>query len=96
LQSLNLPAALEVVEKPEGLPPSIKEKSSEIKQDGGIDRLYDEISTVEELSEQVSSILEEVTEIWSICLLSLITLSITLLTSLIYIGFGNIGSRSSS
>ena len=64
MQSLNLPGALEVVEKPEGLPPSIKEKSSEIKQEGGIDRLYDEISTVEELSEQVSSILEEVTEIF--------------------------------
>lgn len=60
LQSLNLPAALEALEKPIGLPPSLLSKAQEVRIEDGPGRISIMIEDVETLAHRDMDILNEV------------------------------------
>lgn len=59
LQSLNLPGALQALEKPLGLPPGLVAHSEEIKQQGGLNRLYSFVEDVAKLKSTDQAIYQE-------------------------------------
>ncbi|KAI0783675.1 pH-response regulator [Abortiporus biennis] len=63
LRALNLPAALEALEKPIGLPPSLLKKAEEVRSEQGPSRIESSIEDVQRLAQRNLSILEEVMDI---------------------------------
>lgn len=63
LQSLNLPGSLQALEKPLGLPPAIVSHADDVRQQGGIDRLYASISDIDKLKSNDAAMLREAIEI---------------------------------
>lgn len=59
-QSLNLPAILDVLEKPISLPPSLLAKAREIREHNSPSLIEQSLEVIEEMSSQNSSILDEV------------------------------------
>ncbi|QRV89818.1 vacuolar protein sorting-associated protein BRO1 [Ceratobasidium sp. AG-Ba] len=59
LQKLNLPGALDVLDKPAGIPPSLLRRSEEIRSMGGAEYLQQQIDEVQTLGASASGILEE-------------------------------------
>ncbi|OZJ06787.1 hypothetical protein BZG36_00149 [Bifiguratus adelaidae] len=59
LQSLNLPGALQALEQPIGLPPSLLEKSEEVRALGGLPRLYEMLENVRSMSLKNASLLDD-------------------------------------
>lgn len=49
LQSLNLPGSLQALEKPLGLPPTLVSHAEEIRQQNGLNRLYESMRTISKL-----------------------------------------------
>ncbi|KAK3837389.1 MAG: BRO1-like domain-containing protein [Linnemannia gamsii] len=62
MQALNLPGALQAMEQPVGLPPSLLSHIDEIHAEGGVRGLHDMMETVRTLSRQNSAILDEIFE----------------------------------
>ena len=62
MRSLNLPAALEAMEKPVGLPPSLLKKAEEVRSEDGPNRVQLSIDNVRKLAEINMELLNEV---WS-------------------------------
>lgn len=62
LQSLNLPAALEALEKPIGLPPSLLSKAQEVRIEDGPGRIEIMIEDVQKLARRDMNIIDEVRE----------------------------------
>lgn len=60
LRSLNLPAALEALEKPIGLPPSLLKKAEEVRAENGPAQVESSIEDVRNLAERAMQILNEV------------------------------------
>lgn len=60
LRNLNLPSALEALERPIGLPPSLLRKAEEVRLEDGPAKIGASIEDVERLSHQDLAILEEV------------------------------------
>lgn len=59
LQSLNLPGALQALEKPLGLPPTLLSHAEEIRQQDGLRRLYRSVDDIAKLKENDRSIYNE-------------------------------------
>ncbi|RUP46362.1 hypothetical protein BC936DRAFT_147042 [Jimgerdemannia flammicorona] len=59
LQSLNLPGALQALEQPIGLPPSLLARSEEVQHEGGLHALYDMLENVKSMSMRNAEILDE-------------------------------------
>lgn len=59
LQSLNLPAALDALDKPIGLPPSLLKKAEEVRSENGPERVEKSLEDVEILARRAMSILTE-------------------------------------
>ncbi|KAG9289057.1 hypothetical protein G9A89_015606 [Geosiphon pyriformis] len=59
LQSLKLQGALEALEEPVGLPPTLIQKSNEVRQAGGLEVLKEKLERVQELEHNDTTILEE-------------------------------------
>ncbi len=67
LESLSLPAALEALDRPIGLPPSLLKKAEEVRLENGPKRIETSIRGVETLANHNSALLDQVTsyvEIW--------------------------------
>ncbi|CAL1716692.1 unnamed protein product [Somion occarium] len=62
LRSLNLPAALEALEKPIGLPPSLLKKAEEVRAENGPAQVESSIEDVRNLAERAMQILNEAEE----------------------------------
>ncbi|KAF9114815.1 pH-response regulator protein palA/rim20 [Mortierella sp. AM989] len=62
MQALNLPGALQALEQPVGLPPSLLSHIDEIHAEGGIHVLQEMLENVRTLSRQNASILDEIFE----------------------------------
>ena len=60
MRSLNLPAALEAMEKPVGLPPSLLKKAEEVRSEDGPNRVQLSIDNVRKLAEINMELLNEV------------------------------------
>lgn len=60
LHSLNLPASIDAVLQPIGLPPSLVDKSREIKSEGGVERLRTMMSDVRRVGKVNQKLLNEV------------------------------------
>ena len=60
LDSLKLPAALEALDRPIGLPPSLLKKAEEVRLENGPDRIETSIRDVEALANHNSALLDEV------------------------------------
>ena len=60
LRSLNLPAALEALEKPIGLPPSLLKKAEEVRTANGPSRIQSSIDNVRKLAKRNMDLLNEV------------------------------------
>jgi programmed cell death 6-interacting protein len=60
LQSMNLPSALEALEKPIGLPPSLLKKAEEVRLERGPDKIKASIEDIQKLAQQDVAILNEV------------------------------------
>lgn len=60
LRSLNLPGALEALEKPIGLPPSLLKKAEEVRLESGPEKIESSIEAVQRLAQQDLNILNEV------------------------------------
>lgn len=60
LEALNLPAALEALERPVGLPPSLLQKAEEVRVDDGPARIEASIENVQKVAQQDMVILDEV------------------------------------
>lgn len=60
LRNLNLPAALDALEKPIGLPPSLLQKADEVRTENGPQRVAREIEDVGALAKRDIDILEDV------------------------------------
>jgi programmed cell death 6-interacting protein len=60
LQSLNLPAALDALDKPIGLPPSLLKKAEEVRSENGPERVEKSLEDIEILARRAMSILTEV------------------------------------
>ena len=60
LEALNLPAALEALERPVGLPPSLLQKAEEVRAEDGPARIEASIENVQKLAQQDMDILNEV------------------------------------
>jgi programmed cell death 6-interacting protein len=60
LRSLNLPASLDALERPIGLPPSLLKKAEEIRLEEGPSRIEESIENVEKLAEYNTKLLDEV------------------------------------
>ncbi|CCM00096.1 uncharacterized protein FIBRA_02123 [Fibroporia radiculosa] len=63
LQSLNLPAALEALERPIGLPPSLLKKAEEVRLQSGPSRIEENIKNVQKLAHSDIDILNEAMDI---------------------------------
>ncbi|KAF9048660.1 BRO1-like domain-containing protein [Panaeolus papilionaceus] len=63
LRKLNLPASLEALERPVGLPPSLLRKAEEIRLEDGPEKIEASIEDVEHLSQQDLALLEEALDI---------------------------------
>lgn len=61
LAFLNLPAAIEALEQPIGLPPTLLQHSEEVRQQGGAHSLQDTFATINAMAEKDNAILDEVT-----------------------------------
>ncbi|KAL1393414.1 BRO1-like domain-containing protein [Phyllosticta capitalensis] len=59
LKSLNLPGSLQALEKPLGLPPGLVSHAEEIRQQGGLDRLYRSIDETQSLKESDRAVYQE-------------------------------------
>ena len=59
LEALNLPAALEALERPVGLPPSLLQKAEEVRAEDGPTRIEASIENVQKLAQQDMDILNE-------------------------------------
>ena len=60
LEALNLPAALEALEKPVGLPPSLLQKAEVVRAEDGPARIEASIENVQKLAQRDMDILNEV------------------------------------
>lgn len=60
MRALNLPAALEALEKPIGLPPSLLKKAEEVRQEEGPSRVESSIENVQKLAQRNMELLNEV------------------------------------
>jgi programmed cell death 6-interacting protein len=60
LQSLNLPASLEALERPIGLPPSLLRKAEEVRLENGPQKVDQSLGDVQRLAENAVQILNEV------------------------------------
>ncbi|KAI0065090.1 BRO1-domain-containing protein [Artomyces pyxidatus] len=63
LRSLNLPAALEALDKPVGLPPSLLSKAEEVRLDNGPQRIEKSIDDVQMLAKRAQQILDDAYDI---------------------------------
>ncbi|KAH7927929.1 pH-response regulator [Leucogyrophana mollusca] len=63
LRSLNLPSALEALEKPVGLPPSLLKKAEEVRLEQGPERIEACLDDVQRLSQHVMAVLDEAMDI---------------------------------
>ncbi|THH30031.1 hypothetical protein EUX98_g4157 [Antrodiella citrinella] len=63
LRSLNLPASLEALEKPIGLPPSLLKKAEEVRVEKGPERIETSIEGVQRLAQENMNILNEALDI---------------------------------
>ncbi|KAI0342763.1 BRO1-domain-containing protein [Trametopsis cervina] len=63
LQSLNLPAALEALEKPIGLPPSLLKKAEEVRSEDGPARVQSSVENVRRLAQRNTDLLNEAMDI---------------------------------
>ncbi|KAI0649086.1 BRO1-domain-containing protein [Trametes meyenii] len=63
LDSLNLPASLDALDRPVGLPPSLIKKAEEVKVEGGPDRIETYIRDVQALAKHVASLLDEAMDV---------------------------------
>ncbi|KAF8544034.1 BRO1-like domain-containing protein [Trichophaea hybrida] len=63
LQSLNLPGALQALEKPLGLPPGIIAHAEEIKQQGGIGKLISSMQDINKLRDNDIAMYKDATEL---------------------------------
>jgi len=59
-QSHNLPAALDALDKPIGLPPSLLKKAEEVRLDNGPERVEKSLEDVQMLARRATAILTEV------------------------------------
>ncbi|KAK7542307.1 BRO1-like domain-containing protein [Phyllosticta citribraziliensis] len=59
LKSLNLPGSLQALEKPLGLPPGLVSHAEEIRQQGGLDRIYRSIDETEGLKDSDRAVYQE-------------------------------------
>ncbi|KAK7509497.1 BRO1-like domain-containing protein [Phyllosticta citriasiana] len=59
LKSLHLPGSLQALEKPLGLPPGLVSHAEEIRQQGGLDRIYRSIDETEGLKESDRAVYQE-------------------------------------
>lgn len=64
LRALNLPAALEALERPVGLPPSLLHQAEEVRLEHGPEKIEAYIDDISKLREHDNAILDEV----SVCL----------------------------
>ncbi|EIW57583.1 BRO1-domain-containing protein [Trametes versicolor FP-101664 SS1] len=62
-ESLNLPAALDALDRPIGLPPSLVKKAEEVRLESGPERIDTYIRDVQALAQHVSSLLDEAMDI---------------------------------
>ena len=60
LQRLNLPASLDALDRPIGLPPSLLKKAEEVRLEDGLVRIDASLENLEILSGQIRDILDEV------------------------------------
>jgi hypothetical protein len=60
LQSHNLPAALDALDKPIGLPPSLLKKAEEVRSENGPERVEKSLEDIEVLAQRAMAILTEV------------------------------------
>jgi programmed cell death 6-interacting protein len=60
LQLLNLPTALDALDKPIGLPPSLLKKAEEIRLENGPERVEKSLEDVQMLARRAMAILTEV------------------------------------
>ena len=51
LASLNLPAAIEVLDAPDGLPNAVRDKAAMVRNDGGISMINDLVHTLNAIAE---------------------------------------------
>ncbi|KAJ3520410.1 hypothetical protein NMY22_g12771 [Coprinellus aureogranulatus] len=63
LRKLNLPASLEALERPIGLPPSLLKKAEEVRLENGPDKIEASLDDVEMLAKRDASILEEALDV---------------------------------
>ncbi|KAI9061298.1 pH-response regulator [Trametes sanguinea] len=63
LESLNLPAALDALDRPVGLPPSLLKKIEEVRLESGPDRIETHIHDVQALGDHVTSLLDEALDV---------------------------------
>ncbi|KAI0671768.1 BRO1-domain-containing protein [Trametes maxima] len=63
LESLNLPASLDALDRPIGLPPSLIKKAGEVRLEGGPDRIETYIRDVQALAKHVASLLDEAMDV---------------------------------
>ncbi|KIJ62786.1 hypothetical protein HYDPIDRAFT_182503 [Hydnomerulius pinastri MD-312] len=63
LRSLNLPSALEALERPIGLPPSLLKKAGEVRSEQGPERIETYLDDVERLGRRAMSILDEAMDV---------------------------------
>ena len=63
LQKLNLPSALEALERPIGLPPSLLRKAEEVRLEDGPAKIEASIEDVQRLAHHDLAILEEVSNL---------------------------------
>lgn len=61
MRSLNLPGALEALEKPVGLPPSLLKKAEEVRSEDGPARIEASIENVKKMAQINMTLLNEVT-----------------------------------
>ncbi|KAI0367789.1 BRO1-domain-containing protein [Pilatotrama ljubarskyi] len=63
LEALNLPASLDALDRPIGLPPSLLKKAEEVRLESGPERIETYIRDVQALAQHVSSLLDEAMDI---------------------------------
>ncbi|KAF7986480.1 hypothetical protein HWV62_31277 [Athelia sp. TMB] len=63
LRQLNLPASIDALERPIGLPPSLLQKAEEVRLEDGPERIDEAIENVERLAEHNSRLLDEALDI---------------------------------
>ncbi|KAI0749790.1 pH-response regulator [Daedaleopsis nitida] len=63
LESINLPAALDALDRPIGLPPSILKKAEEVRLDSGPERVETSVRDVQTLTKQDAALLDEALDV---------------------------------